>query len=74
MKIEVLEKILHEREVFEAGETRVVDDALGKYFCANGWAKDADGNVPTGERDVNRRVTLNVDNTRHATAAGEANG
>ena len=74
MKIEILEKILHEREVFEAGETRVVDDALGQYFCANGWAKDVDGNVQTGERDVNRRVTLNVDSARHATVAGEANG
>jgi len=37
MKIEMLEKVMHGREVFEEGETRVVPAVLGSHFCARGW-------------------------------------
>lgn len=65
MKIEILEKIQHGRDVFEPGDIRTVPDTLGAYFCNCGWAKDVDGKTPTGTRDVNRVVTLDVDGTAH---------
>ena len=58
MKVEILETIKHERDQFEAGETRVVPDNLGAYFCANGWAKDTEGKVETAERDIHRTAIL----------------
>ena len=69
MKIEMLEKVMHGRDVFEAGETRVVDDDLGAYFCGLGWAKDTAGRVPTGERNT-QAVTLTPDSVAHKTRAG----
>lgn len=49
MEIKVLKLFLDGRNRFEAGEVRVVPDEDGAYFCANGWAEDVAGNVPTGE-------------------------
>ena len=65
MKVEILEEsIKHEIDgvlvTFEEGEIRSVPDNVGSYFCANGWAKDVDGNVETAARDVNRAVLLDV--------------
>lgn len=34
----------------QQGEIRVVDDHLGQFYCANGWARDVDGHVETGAR------------------------
>jgi 8-oxo-dGTP pyrophosphatase MutT (NUDIX family) len=34
----------------KCGEVREVDDADGRFFVANGWARDVEGNQPTGER------------------------
>lgn len=70
MKIEVLEKVLHGREVFEAGDVRTVPDDLGAYFCSCGWAKDVDGNVATAERDVNAKRVV-PDSVVHGVTAGE---
>lgn len=53
MRIELLETVKHERDIYESGDVRTVPDGVGQYFCAQGWAKDVDGNVATGERDVN---------------------
>lgn len=53
MKIEVIEPggIKHAPYGhLQLGEIRVVDDQFGKFACANGWAKDVDGQVETGER------------------------
>ena len=66
MKVEILEpSIKHEIDgvlvTFEQGEIRSVPDNVGSFFCANGWAKDVDGNVETAERDVNRLAMLDVD-------------
>jgi len=60
MKVEVLEDFMHDGQRFAAGETRVVDDALGAYFCEAGWAIDVDGVVATAPRDVHRVVTLDI--------------
>jgi len=73
MKIEILEKIKHERDVFEEGDIRTVTDELGAYFCKAGWAKDVDGKVPTSERDIHH-VMLAPDNVVHKVIGGEANG
>lgn len=69
MKIEITEPngILHGRERFESGDVRSVDDALGDYFCRMGWAKDVDGNVPTGERIVSKNTALEVPPNVHTT-------
>lgn len=32
------------------GEVREVDEQFGRFACANGWAKDVAGQVPTGQR------------------------
>ena len=32
------------------GDTITVPDEIGAEWCARGWASDADGLVPTGER------------------------
>ena len=53
MKIEIIEPggIKHAPYGhLQEGEIRVVDDHHGEFFCANGWAKDVDDNVPTGDR------------------------
>lgn len=48
MKIECLTTFLGGTDRFEAGDIRTVDDALGAYFVAQGWAKDLGGLVETG--------------------------
>ena len=54
MKVRITEKtgIRHDGQFYEHDEVRVVPIKVGTYFCANGWAEDLDGNVPTGERDL----------------------
>lgn len=69
MRIEALETFLHGRERFTAGDIRTVDDELGAYFCKAGWAKDLDGNTPTGDRDT-REVILAPDGA-HSDHEGE---
>ena len=46
------------------GDALTVPDALGTTWCSHGWAKDVDGNVPTGERKV-VGVDLKPDNVKH---------
>ena len=68
MRIEMLSTVKHETPeglVFQAGEVRQVSDAVGRLFCAKGWAKDLDNRVPTGER-VAGATELDV----HGAAAG----
>jgi hypothetical protein len=66
MKIEAIDRIratdddgrdLH----MEAGDVRTVGPNFGKLACSMGWAKDVDGNVPTGEK-TNRPVTVSPTN------------
>ena len=70
MKIEATEKIMHGRDVFEAGDIRTVPNEIGEYFCAMGWAKDTEGKVKTGERNTTD-VRVTPDNVVKAMAAGE---
>lgn len=70
MKIEMLEKVRHGRDVFEADDVRTVPDDLGAYFCSCGWAKDLAGNVETAERDVHAKRIV-PDSVVHGVTAGE---
>lgn len=66
MKIEILENFKHGRDQYLQGETRVVTEEDGVYFCSNGWAKDVDGKVATGDRDRAHGKVLEVQNLKHA--------
>jgi len=71
VRVKILEeKILEEREAFFKDEIRVVSDEMGARWCANGWAEDLDGAVPTGDR-INRGQELVVDPAKLIPAAGE---
>lgn len=63
MKIICTTTFLDGRERFEVGETRIVDDARGAYFVANGWAS-ADGAPASGGESG--AVDLIVHDTQHA--------
>lgn len=38
-------------ELSDEGETRFVPEEVAKTACGAGWARDLDGNIPTGLRD-----------------------
>lgn len=75
MKIELLEDFKHDDgtglQQLKAGEIRVVGDNLGTTLCQMGLAKDVDGVVPTGERDVNKAHTIQPDPVAQPTNASE---
>lgn len=45
----------------EPGDVRTVGDNFGKLACSLGWAKDTEGNVPTGQKSP-RPVQVTPDN------------
>jgi hypothetical protein len=47
------------------GDVITVSDSFGALLCGRGWAKDVDGNVPTGERIV-RGATVRPKSAKHA--------
>lgn len=71
MKIEVLETFLHGTDRFEAGDLRSVTDEVGEWVVSNGWARDVDGRVPTGDRDRAHGRTLQIANGVLTTRATE---
>lgn len=70
MKIEILENVKHERELYAEGDVRTVTAELGAYFCACGWARDVDGVVETGDRDLAPKVVA-PDGAKHGHKAQE---
>lgn len=53
MKIEILEATGVKHAPYghmKQGEIREVDPQFGAFACANGWARDVDGAVATGDR------------------------
>jgi len=53
MKIEALEAIKSDGFVLDAGDVKTaVPDEIGARWVKAGWAKDVDGTVETGERQV----------------------
>lgn len=71
MKIKPLERFSIDGVVYHEGEVRVVNDEVGKLACEQGWAEDADGAVPTGERSTTPKQ-LNVKKMKHAHGATDA--
>jgi hypothetical protein len=51
IRIEPLEKFNIDGVLYLPGEIRHVSEAVAQTACGAGWAKDLDGNIPTGERD-----------------------
>lgn len=60
MKIEALETIKSGGFVLDAGDVKSnVPDELATLWVKAGWAKDVDGNIETGERQVlNANLTV----------------
>lgn len=58
MKIEVTEPtgFLWQGERFASGDVRVVSNEMGAQVCGLGWARDVDGKVPTGTRDLAPKI------------------
>ncbi len=56
MRIQAIEQIKDGRREYQAGDIVTVSDEDGAYFVGNGWAKDLDEQLPTGERNTQRRV------------------
>lgn len=53
MKIEALETIKSDGYVLDAGDIKAnIPDAIGRHWCALGWAKDCEGQIATGERVI----------------------
>ncbi len=74
MRIKIIEPdgYQHQGNTLEAGNTYTVDTVTGEALCFAGMAEDADGNIETGERDVNKRVIINIDNSDHSQSAEDA--
>lgn len=71
MKIICTATFLDGTDRFEAGETRVVDDARAAYFIAQKWAHEstqAHGAQPAAAGDA-AAVTLTVQNGQHGQEA-----
>jgi len=65
MRIEFLEDWKHEGVDFEKGDIKSFDKATGKFFCKAGIGKDLSACTVTAKKDVNKVVTLDVQNTNH---------
>lgn len=74
MKGTVLTTFSHKGQNFVEGETRVVDDKDGEYFCRAGWFKDSSGVVATGNPSF-QDIVLEVEDVVSTTSLPEiANG
>ncbi len=58
MKIICDTTFLHDRDRYEQGDTRTVDDALGAYFVENKWAHTVGSETDSSPTEAN--VTLDV--------------
>lgn len=60
MRIHCTTTFLHDRDRFEAGDTRTVSDEDAVYFIGNGWATEIGGEPAPS---VEGEVTLSVNNS-----------
>ena len=70
MKIECLTTFLDGTDRFEMGDVRTVSDERGARLVANGWAKDTEGRVATGEATASVDLTINSSTI----GTGDSNG
>jgi hypothetical protein len=66
--VDLLHDVKDEGQIYHAGERRLLDDSKASYFCGVGWAKDAEGELPTGILDLSHK-TLEVHNSRNGHSA-----
>jgi len=70
-RIEMLTDVKDVGQRYYKGELRMVTPEKAGYFCGLGWARDIEGELPTGSPDTSEK-TLGVQNGGHATAAPNA--
>jgi len=71
MRVEITETKLRDSGYdLTEGDTLTVPDEVGASWCANGWAKDTEGKVETGERIVTG-AQLQPKKARHASKSKE---
>jgi hypothetical protein len=71
MRVEITEKRLRDGGYnLSEGDTITVPADVGKAWCANGWARDTEGKVATGERRV-IGAELEPAKARHTSKAKE---
>lgn len=70
MQVEILEERLSS-DGFQGsrGDRFTVPDEVGSAWCGHGWAKDVDGKVDTGDRNINP-VIVNPKNLAHKSNLG----
>lgn len=79
MKVEILTEFKHGRDVYHpeevvvSDETTEINEAVLKFWCNAGWAKDLSGAHPTGNPGPNDVVLL-VDNVTQASGVEVING
>jgi hypothetical protein len=61
MRITMTTLVKHDGRIYHQADALTVDDELGKYFCACGWATSED--APTGRAP--EHVQLEVQSTQH---------
>lgn len=70
MRVEITEKKLRDAGFdLTEGDVITVPKEVGSAWCANGWARDTEGKVETGERIPGVRE-IQPQNARHATKKG----
>lgn len=73
MRVKITESVLKDAGFhLSEGDTITVEDSLGQYWCDHGWAEDADGVYPTGERKVQINEPINPKKAVHAARSSEA--
>jgi hypothetical protein len=73
MKGQVLTTFSHKGQNFVEGETRVIDDKDGEYFCRAGWFKDDSGKVSTATPN-SQDVVLEVEDVTTIDKSEVVNG
>lgn len=68
MRIKALTTFLDDRDRFEKDDERTVDNARGRRFVANGWAKDLSGEIATGAQGAGE-VSLDIHDVTHVVSA-----
>jgi hypothetical protein len=61
MRITMTTLVKHDGRVYQEGDALTIDDGLGKYFCACGWATSSDANTGASPS----HVELNVQSAQH---------
>ena len=74
MRVEITEKKLRDSGYdLTEGDIIAVPSDVGSSWCANGWAKDVEGKVATGERKPGVQQ-LKVEKAKHVTKSTTKGG